>query len=258
MRIGIVQHDIAWADIEANTVSLDALLDGMPAAELYVLPEMFATGFVTEPQTIACLAHSSMLTLAWMKERAAAMSTAIAGSIATPTADGRWANRLYVAMADGTAIAYDKRHLFAHGGEDRHYDRGERRVVADIGGIRVLLQVCYDLRFPVWSRYRGDYDAIIYVANWPESRIGAWQTLLRARAIENQCYVVGVNRVGDDHRCHYSGASAIIGPKGETLAECNNEGRTETAVADVGLLQLQHFRERFRVLDDADTCIIAT
>ena len=109
------------------------------------------------------------------------------------------------------------------------------------------------LRFPVWSRCRGDYDAIVYLANWPESRMAAWQTLLRARAIENQCYVVGVNRVGDDPRCHYGGATAIVGPRGETLAECNSEGRTEAAMASIDLLALQRFRQRFDVLRDAGT-----
>ena len=252
MRIGIVQHDIVWADAEANLATVGALIDGMPAADLYVLPEMFSTGFVTEPDKCPSLPADSQRALAWMKERAMSMGKALAGSIATPTDNTHWANRLSVALPDGTVTAYDKRHLFAYGGEDRCYAQGQQRVVANVGGVRMLLLVCYDLRFPVWSRCRGDYDAIVYVANWPESRIGAWNTLLRARAIENQCYVVGVNRVGDDPQCHYCGASAIIGPKGETLAACNDEGRTETALTDIDLAALQRFREHFPVLRDAD------
>ena len=257
MKIAIVQNDIRSNDFSENLEHLETLIDQHPDADMFVLPETFATGFMPEGG-VGGSDYTGYDILQWMGTKGVLYDAAVVGSVATKDDAGQLRNRLYFVRPDGKDEYYDKRHLFTFAGETKDYVPGNRRVVVEWGGVRFLLQVCYDLRFPVFSRSRGDYDAIIYVANWPESRIGAWQTLLRARAIENQCYVVGVNRVGDDHRCHYSGASAIIGPKGETLAECNNEGRTETAVADVGLLQLQHFRERFRVLDDADTCIIAT
>lgn len=160
-------------------------------------------------------------------------------------------NRFYFVRPDGSVAHYDKHHLFSYGGEQQHYTAGQERVVVEWGGIRFLLQVCYDLRFPVWSRNRADYDCTLYVASWPTSRQAAWTTLLHARAIENQCYVLGANRVGTDPACTYSGGSVIIDPYGRDLAACpcNEEC---AAVAELDMDALRAFRKKFPVLNDRD------
>ena len=144
-----------------------------------------------------------------------------------------------------------KKHLFTYGGEQMHYTPGTERVIVNFRGMRFLLQVCYDLRFPVWSRNRKDYDAAIYVASWPTPRVEAWKALLRARAIENQCFVIAANRVGEDPNCQYSGGSAIIDPYGRTLAACE-DGQVCAAEAVMDMDELVAFRKKFPVLEDAD------
>jgi len=152
---------------------------------------------------------------------------------------------------DGTVTCYDKRHLFAYGGEAENYTAGHERVVVEWRGVRFLLQVCYDLRYPLWSRQRGDYDCILYSANFPISRDTAWRTLIRARAIENQCYVAACNRIGTDQQCEYYGRSAIIHPYGETIMDCPD--KTEWAASAVIDLEfLRHYEHKFPVLADAD------
>lgn len=256
MKILALQYDIVWGRPDENMRRLDALLPASAAAEepaLIVLPEMFTTGFMSVPAEAADapLADGSSPATDWIRRAAARTGAALCGSVATKTDDGRFCNRLWFVRPDGSADYYDKVHLFGYGGETEHYRAGRRRVVAEYGGVRFLLQVCYDLRFPVFARNRGDYDAIIYVASWPASRIGAWQTLLRARAIENQCFVAGINRTGADPACRYSGASAIIGPKGETLAEA--DGADEQWInARLDMAALDAFRRKFPVLADAD------
>ena len=247
MRVVILQQDIAWADPAENMRRAEAAIDRRPGADLYVLPEMFATGFATHPEGVAEKADSE--TLRWMVRKAAACRAAVAGSLAVEDG-GRYYNRLYFVHPDGRVETYDKRHLFTYSGEDCHYTRGMRRVVVTFRGVRILLQVCYDLRFPVWSRNRGDYDVALYVANWPVGRIEAWSALLRARAIENQCYVVGVNRVGRDPMADYSGASVIIDPYGRTVAAC--EDCVSTAEAELDMERLTAFRKKFPVLEDGD------
>ncbi len=147
--------------------------------------------------------------------------------------------------------AYDKHHLFTYGKEHLQFTAGQERVVVEWKAVRILLEVCYDLRFPVWSRNHKDYDMILYVASWPTSRVKAWSTLLKARAIENQCYVAGVNRVGEDPHCQYCGASAIINPYGEEMESCGVD--KECAVsADIDMEKLMAFRKKFPVLEDRD------
>lgn len=228
---------------------LEEKLDTLPHADLYVFPEMFSTGFCTEPQKIAEEADQEG-TLEWMQATARKKQCALAGSVATH-ADGKYYNRFYFVYPDGQYRSYDKKHLFTYGGEHLTFTPGTERVIVDYQGIRILLQICYDLRFPVWSRNRQDYDMILYVASWPESRIQAWNALLRARAIENQCYVAGVNRVGTDPNCSYCGGSILIDPYGQTLASCHS-GEEDTASAFIDLGKLNRFREKFPVLHDAD------
>jgi predicted amidohydrolase len=158
---------------------------------------------------------------------------------------------MYFVRPDGTFDYYDKRHLFSYAGENKDYVAGDRRVVVELCGVRFMLQVCYDLRFPVFVRNHKDYDAIIYVANWPKKRRDVWQTLLKARAIENQCFVVGVNIVGSDKNCDYVGDSVIIDAYGNAIAECTPE-MVGTAAAELDMEALNRFRKKFPVLDDAD------
>lgn len=248
MKITILQRDIVWANPEQNVTRADEALAGLPDADLFVLPEMFSTGFCTQPEGIAESDDSE--TLQWMKRKAAERNCALAGSVAV-CQEGQYYNRFYFVTPDGAVHHYDKRHLFTYGGEHHRFTAGTERVVVSFRGVRILLAVCYDLRFPVWTRNRGDYDLMLYVASWPASRIEAWSTLLRARAIENQCYVAGVNRVGTDPACSYSGGSIILSPYGKTLAEC--PWQTESsASAEVDMEVLEQFRKKFPVLGDAD------
>ena len=248
MRVRILQHDIVWGDPEANRRQLEEQIDAHPNADLYVLPEMWPTGFVTDPEDVAEPATGPSFN--WMAETAQRHNAAIAGSLAVRE-DGRYYNRFYFVSPDGWWCHYDKRHLFGYGGEDKHYTPGDRRMVVEWRGVRFLLAVCYDLRFPVWTRNHKAYDAILYVANWPTARIEAWNTLLRARAIENQCYVVGVNRVGSDPNCTYCGCSAIIDAYGRTIAECDKD-KVMSVEACLDMDALEAFRRKFPVLDDTD------
>ena len=249
MKTALVQYDIVWADPAANRRRLDSVLDSMPAVDLVVLPEMFSTGFATQPEGIAEEAPSA--TLEWMKEKARKMDCAIAGSVALHDAEG-YHNRFWFVKPDGEVMVYDKHHLFTYSGEHHRFTRGEDRVVVEWRGFRFLLNVCYDLRFPVWSRNRKDYDAAIYVASWPSVRQFPWDTLLRARAIENQCYVLGVNRVGKDPSCEYGGGTAAVDPYGATMAACAS-GREETVIVRLDMEVLEAFRAKFPVLDDAES-----
>ncbi|MCR4764783.1 MAG: amidohydrolase [Bacteroidaceae bacterium] len=251
MKVIILQHDIKWACPADNHKHLKDLLMQQPKADLYVLAEMFSTGFATEPVGIA---EKDGASLTWMKQMAIQLNAAIAGSVATEE-NGKFYNRFYFVQPDGTVTHYDKHHLFTYSGEDKRFTRGEERVVVEFRGIRFMLEVCYDLRFPVWSRNKGDYDALIYVASWPSSRVEAWKALLRARAIENQCFVIGVNRVGYDPKCEYQGGSAIIDPYGQTLAS-PSDFLEATAAAELDLNELEAFRKKFPVLNDADRFII--
>lgn len=248
MKIAIIQTNIDWNNPSANVQKVNEIIDRHGRADLFVVPEMFSTGFCTEPKGVAEPVGCD--TLQWMKNKAAEMDCAIAGSIATED-EGRFYNRFYFVHPDGKVEWYDKKHLFTYGGEDKHFTAGEKRVVVTYRGVRVLLQVCYDLRFPVWARNRKDYDMIVYVASWPTSRVEAWKTLLKARAIENQCYVVGVNRVGEDPNCSYCGGSAIIDPYGRVMKACD-DGVEMITDAEIDMDTLQAFREKFPVLNDAD------
>ena len=186
MRVAIVQHDIVWGQPAENLQRLSLMIDGQQGTDLYVLSETFTTGFL--PEETKC--QDSDEGLEWLQRQARTKDAAFAASVATTDADGQLRNRLYFVRPDGTFDCYDKRHLFGYAGETDAYVAGQERVIVEWRGMRFLLQVCYDLRFPVWSRNRKDYDAAIYVANWPSSRINVWQTLLKARALENQCFVI--------------------------------------------------------------------
>ena len=223
--------------------------DGVERVDLIVLPEMFTTGFCVDPSHAEGVIDDGAETVAWMRRMAERYDAAVAGSVAVADG-GRYFNRMYFVRPDGCVEHYDKRHLFAMGGEAGHYTAGHRRVVVEWRGVRILLQVCYDLRFPVFARSRGDYDMIVYAANWPTPRIAVWDTLLRARAIENQCYVAGVNRAGRDPWCDYCGRTALIDPYGRVAASCGDGENVVTG--DIDMDRLAAFRRKFPVLEDRD------
>ena len=247
MKTAIIQNCIRTKQLDWTLQFAADLLNQQQGADLYVLPEMFATGFMVDGAV-----ENGQRILNWMQQQSRRLDAAVAGSIAIKDDEGNPRNRLFFVRPDGSYDYYDKHHLFTMAGENKQYLAGHQRVIVEWRGVRFLLQVCYDLRFPVFSRNRGDYDAIIYVANWPSSRSEVWHTLLRARALENQCFVVGANISGDDTGiCYHAGDSAIINAYGHTLAQCI-PGKVESAAAELDMESLQHFRKKFPVLADAD------
>ena len=259
MKVTILQTDIKWADPDANQKALESALLSSEKSDLYVLPEMWNTGFMAGEKSKDSLIHNSEFIIQNLKELARRYEAAIAGSMDVEE-DGKRYNRFYF-VTPTDVYTYDKRHLFSYAGEDKNFTAGKERTIVEWRGVKFLLQVCYDLRFPCFSRNKNlshftshispSYDAIIYVANWPASRRRVWDVLLQARALENQCFVVGVNRVGDDPVCHYDGGSAIIDAKGKILAQVpDNTAGTATAILDME--SLNAFRKKFPVLHDAD------
>jgi predicted amidohydrolase len=248
MNILLLQTDIEWQSPDNNRKHIRHIIDSSPVADIIVLPEMFTTGFCISPVNIA--EKSGTVTHTWLQNLACEKKSAIAGSIAIEE-NGKYYNRFYFVKPDGSYATYNKRHLFSFAGEDKEYTAGNERVIVEYEGFRILLQVCYDIRFPVFSRNRGDYDMIIYVANWPVPRIGAWNTLLLARAIENQCYVVGVNRTGFDPAAKYNGGTALIDFLGKPVAsaELDKEG---AILGTANIQLLNEFRRKFPALADAD------
>ena len=258
MKISLLQTDIVWATPEANRKHIEEMMEALPKSDVYVLPEMFSTGFATQPEGIAESLERRGNSYEWMLEMAMKYDAAIAGSVATETRDEEgegkvYYNRFYFAKPDGSLAWYDKRHLFTYGGEDKRYTAGNERVVVEFRGVKFLLQICYDMRFPVFARNKKDepYDVALYVASWPTSRVEAWKTLAHARAIENQCYVAAVDRVGSDPACEYCGGTMLIDPYGKTQVECEM-GREGAVTGEIDMEKLKAFREKFPVLEDQD------
>ena len=253
MRITLLQTAPEWGDPARSREDARRMLMGTLKTDLVVLPEMFSTGFVTDPVGVAESEEGE--SLSWMQEYARSKACAIAGSVSVQTAEG-YRNRFYFVFPDGHYQYYDKHHLFTYAGEHERYTAGDERVIVEHAGFRILLQVCYDLRFPVFARNkivdgRPDYDLILYVASWPQQRIYAWDALLKARAIENVCFVAGVNRVGKDPGNIYSGHTSLYGPRGELLSICK-EGRIDIIEFELKRPVLDSFRESFPALADAD------
>lgn len=248
LRVALIQSRLQWRDPVKNRAHLAAHLDATGGADLCVMPEAFTTGFLGDTPDVD--EGMDGATVAWLREQATARNAALCGSAAIVDEAGR-RNRFLFADRSGELHYYDKRHLFSYAGEHKRYVAGEARVTFDFEGWRVCPQVCYDLRFPVWCRNRDDYDLMIFVANWPGARIQAWDTLLRARAIENQCYVVAVNRVGEDGRgLAYPGHSAIYDPLGEAVVPVWEDEAVRDAVIDLD--RVREIREDFPFAADAD------
>ena len=251
MKATIVQCGLKWEERDDNLAHISCLLDAAsPGEGIVVLPEMFTTGFTMNPAPLA--EGMDGPTIRWMKERSANGGYALCGSVIIREEENYY-NRLIFVTRDGEVTFYDKRHLHTMSGEHTVYSPGNKRVVVPYCEFNFNLQICYDLRFPVWSRNRGDTDVIVYVANWPLVRSYAWKSLLVARAIENQCYVIGVNRVGaNPDGTSYTGDSAIIGPKGELLASL--EPGTEGVVSAILFREsLDKYREDMPIWRDADS-----
>jgi predicted amidohydrolase len=249
LKVTIIQADLHWHDAEANRATFSRRIDDINVqTDLIVLPEMFTTGFSMDAPALAETADGASVT--WMRETAAETGAAICGSLIISDA-GNYYNRFFCVRPDGRHVCYDKRHLFRLANEQHHYAEGQDQVTFELNGFRICPLICYDLRFPVWSRNRDNYDLLLYVANWPSARHHAWQTLLRARAIENLSYLAGVNRVGvDGNDLPYAGGSAIIDYLGHDRADL---GETEgVATASLDLDELRSFRQRFAFHKDAD------
>lgn len=254
LNVALVQTALHWHDPAANRALFDGLIaDVDPAVDLIVLPEMLSTGFTMASAEVAETMDGE--TVAWLRELAAKRGATVAGSMVINDA-GRCYNRLVWMPADGRETVYDKRHLFRMAGEHDHYSAGESRVNVQLGDWRIRLSVCYDLRFPVWLRSRGDYDALLCVANWPAARQTAWSTLLRARAVENLCYTIAVNRIGrDGNGVDYRGGSGVYGPEGEALAEVFDREAVVRVALDLD--ELDAYRQQFPAWRDADSFKIA-
>lgn len=258
MKIATLQYNIVWEDTEANIKRLNGLMEQLPNdADVLVLPEMFNTGFSMEPERVALTYGGEALT--WMKNTAKEKNIVVVGSIAVAIQNDSY-NRLFWVQPDGLVRHYDKRHLFRMAEEHHHYQAGEDQIVVEYKDHRFMLQVCYDLRFPVWSRNTPElaYDALIYVANWPAVRSEAWYSLLKARAIENLSYVIGVNRVGTDGNGNaYDGRSAVFDYKGIAI-DSHEDNKEGFSFQVLDLEALKDFRRKFPAQLDADRFVIHT
>ena len=250
MKISVIQPDIVWENKARNFQNLNKfLLPLFGNTDLVILPEMFNTGFSMKPAELS--EYPGEETFIWMKSMAEKGNLGICGSYIVR--DGmHFFNRWVFVSKDQETCYYDKRHLFSMGGEDKLFSAGRSRLHFSFRGANISPYICYDLRFPVWSRNRGETDLIIYSANWPQARQNVWNTLLKARAIENQCYVAGSNRTGTDGAgIVYCGDSMIINQRGEIIINAGNE-RNCSASAEISPTDLSDFRKKFPVFNDAD------
>jgi len=255
IKVHLIQSDIKWAAPEQNIINYNSIINTLnEKSDLIVLPEMFSTGFNMNPS--GCYETMDGFSMRWMKEKAASLNCVICGSLLIKD-EPTFVNRFIWMRPDGSFDYYDKKHLFRITGEHKVFNAGNRKVITELKGFRFLLQICYDLRFPVFSRNRYlngqyDYDCIIYVANWPASRSLAWKTLSAARAIENQSYVIAVNRIGADiNGTAHSGDSAVISPLGEHIAQANAHEQSLLSV-ELDKEALIMYREKFKAAADWD------
>lgn len=249
VSIGIFQFNIVWEDISANRLKVESLLVELTnLPDILILPEMFTSGFTMHPDK---LPREELLDqLHWQQKLSAKFKLSILGSVIWPE-NNHYKNRMIATYSNGGSDAYDKRHLFFNEKESGNFIPGNNRAIFEVDSIKIMPQICYDLRFPVWSRNNMDYHLLIYAANWPAQRQKVWETLIPARAIENQCFVIGVNRVGKDgNNIDYIGGSTIYSPKGEEILKMSSdEAYTHT---ELSIEELMQFRSKFSVLKDMD------
>lgn len=253
MNFTLIQTDLVWENKEKNLTHLESKLEDklIKPKSIVILPEMFSTGFSMKPEKLAEKINGP--TIGWMKKISREKNIILTGSLIIREND-QFYNRLIWMQPDGNFACYNKAHLFAYAEEDKHYQAGNRRVIVSVNEWKILLLICYDLRFPVWARQQitkdPEFDAIIYVANWPESRIENWKTLLQARAIENQCYTIGVNRVGKDgHDILHNGKSMITGPDGKIIYEAPDYQEIIHPI-ELDKKKLELFRQKNPFLND--------
>lgn len=248
LNIALIQTPLHWEDPARNRKMFDEKIESIPDnVDVIVLPEMFTTGFTMKPESIN--STEGHKTVEWMLQKAKEKDAAIIGSIISQE-ENNFYNRLWFVQPDGGMSTYDKRHTFTLAGEDKVYSRGEKKIIEYFRGFSFYPLICYDLRFPVWSRNAENYDVLIYVANWPKKRIAAWDTLLKARAIENMAYCIGVNRVGlDGADFEYTGHSAVYDVLGEQL--CYSE-KEEVLYATLDKAHIEDTRKQLRFLEDRD------
>jgi predicted amidohydrolase len=248
MKIALIQTRLEWENSSANRTRFSDKINSLENADLIVLPEMFSTGFTMHPSSVAESMDGETVT--WMKKMAIEKGIAICGSVVISEQD-KYYNRLLFVLPSGEIRKYDKRHLFTLAGEDKAYTAGTERLIVEYKGFRICPLICYDLRFPVFSRNTENYDLLLYVANWPEPRIAAWDTLLRARAIENMCFVSGVNRVGKDNNGHnYIGHSQAFDALGNSLLDASESD--EILIVGLNKNALLETRQKFGFLNDRD------
>ncbi|PUZ20437.1 Predicted amidohydrolase [Chitinophaga costaii] len=254
LTVTLIQANLNWENIDANLRLFDEKINAIQGrTEVVILPEMFSTGFSMRPEVLAQTMEGSAVI--WMEQKAREKNVILTGSLIIKDGD-HYVNRLLWMQPNGVYGIYDKRHLFGYAGEDNHYHAGDKRLIAQVKGWKINLNVCYDLRFPVWSRnaIQQDgvaYDVLINVANWPERRNTAWKALLQARAIENQAYVIGLNRVGNDgNNIYHSGDSSIIDPLGEILYQKAHDEDVFTYT--LHREKLEEIRKNIPFLKDAD------
>jgi omega-amidase len=249
LNVALIQSNLEWENRKANLEKFDQIfLDLKPGLDLILLPEMFNTAFSMDPAKLAEGMEGE--TVAWLRKKAAEKNAAVTGSLIIQE-KGNYYNRLIWMFPDGKYQYYDKKHLFTLAGEQNHYTAGSKKLIVDYKGWKFCPMICYDLRFPVWIRNTEKYDCLIFVANWPEPRVETWELLLLARALENQCYVLGVNRVGlDGNSINHTGNSMAINPIGKVLTK-------STEIETVLYAQLDHnmvsrIRKNMPFLDDMD------
>jgi len=252
LNVALIQTPLAWENPEKNRVSIEAKIAGLKSTtDLVLLPEMFTTGFTMNASSI--LLEESKKTISWLQKVAASNTVAIVGSMVF-SEEQKFYNRLFFVCPDGQFWYYNKRHTFSLAGEDQVYTSGNKKLIVTYKGFYICPQICYDLRFPVWARNTEDYDVLLYVANWPKQRIGAWDTLLKARAIENMAYCIGVNRTGmDPNGFEYPGHSAIYDCLGKTIKFSNKE---EILYASLSKKHIKDTRNTFDFLKDRDAFIL--
>ena len=248
LKLALVQSALTWEDPEKNRNSFSDKIELISSdVDLIILPEMFTTGFTMSPENVA--KNEGAITLEWMRKKALEKNAAIMGSLPFYE-NGSYTNRLFFVHPNRSYSYYDKRHTFTLAGENKVYKAGSTRLIVEFMGFRICPLICYDLRFPVWARNTEDYDLLIYVANWPKPRVSAWDTLLKARAIENMAYCLGVNRIGKDNLGHeYSGHSGAYDSLGEQLVFSKKE---EVCYVTLTKEHLKTTREKLRFLEDRD------